>query len=72
MHLTVDQQGKARLWICMRCLLTQALSTCTCFAGAEKVFDLGELSDFEKAGLKDLIPELKASIDKGFEFGRSG
>jgi malate dehydrogenase len=43
-----------------------------CFAGAEKVFDLGELSDFEQAGLKDLIPELKSSIEKGFEFGRSG
>jgi malate dehydrogenase len=41
-------------------------------AGAEKVFDLGELSDFEQAGLKDAIPELKASIDKGIEFGKSG
>lgn len=52
--------------------LKQALSNCMCFAGAEKVFDLGELSDFEQAGLKDLIPELKSSIEKGFEFGRSG
>ncbi|CAK0783690.1 hypothetical protein CVIRNUC_006889 [Coccomyxa viridis] len=40
--------------------------------GAEKIFDLGKLSEFEEAGLKDLIPELKSSIDKGFEFGRSG
>lgn len=56
----------------MRCTLKEALSICMCFAGAEKVFDLGELSEFEQAGLKDLIPELKASIEKGFEFGRSG
>jgi len=41
-------------------------------AGAEKMFDLGKLSDFEQAGMKDLIPELKDSIEKGFEFGRSG
>ena len=41
-------------------------------AGAEKVFDLGDLSDYEKEGLKTLIPELKASIEKGFEFGKSG
>ena len=36
-------------------------------AGAEKIFDLGQLSQFEQAGLKDLIPELK-----DFEFGCSG
>ena len=66
------QGGKARLWVRIRCTLKQALSSCMCFAGAEKVFDLGELSEFEQAGLKDLIPELKASIEKGFEFGRSG
>ena len=41
-------------------------------AGAEKIFDLGELSEFEQAGLKDLIGELKSSIDKGIEFGCSG
>ncbi len=41
-------------------------------AGAEKIFDLGELSEFEQAGLKDLMAELKSSIDKGVEFGRSG
>lgn len=52
----------------MASLLRPAL----CYAGAEKIFDLGKLSDFEEAGLKDLIPELKSSIEKGFEFGRSG
>ena len=41
-------------------------------AGAEKVHDLGELSEYEQAGLKALIPELKSSIDKGIEFGQSG
>ncbi len=41
-------------------------------AGAEKVYDLGELTEFEEAGLKDAIPELKASIQKGIEFGQSG
>ena len=36
------------------------------------MYDLGELSEYEQAGLKALIPELKASIDKGIEFGQSG
>lgn len=40
-------------------------------AGAEKVFPLGDLSDYEKEGLKAAIPELKASIDKGVEFGKA-
>lgn len=40
-------------------------------AGAERIFDLGELSEFEEAGLKDAIPELKASIQKGIEFGQA-
>ena len=48
------------------------VSPALCCAGAEKIFDLGKLSEFEEAGLKDLIPELKGSIDKGFDFGRSG
>ncbi len=33
-------------------------------AGAERVFDLGDINDYEKAGLELLKPELKASIDK--------
>ena len=33
-------------------------------AGAERVYDLGDLNDFEKAGLELLKPELKASINK--------
>lgn len=32
--------------------------------GAEHVYDLGDLNDYEKAGLELLKPELKASIDK--------
>ena len=52
--------------------MTSSFSPALCCAGAEKIFDLGKLSEFEQAGLKDLIPELKSSIDKGFEFGRSG
>ena len=34
-------------------------------AGAEKIFDLGQLSEFEQAGLKDLIPELKELHQQG-------
>lgn len=41
-------------------------------AGAEKVMGLGELTEFEQASLKDAIPELKASIEKGIEFAKSG
>ena len=33
-------------------------------AGAERIYDLGDLTDYEKAGLELLMPELKASIDK--------
>ncbi|KAK9908813.1 hypothetical protein WJX75_003241 [Coccomyxa subellipsoidea] len=40
--------------------------------GAEKVMGLGELTEFEQASLKDAIPELKASIEKGIEFAKSG
>ena len=36
----------------------------TSLTGAEHVYDLGDLSDYEKAGLELLKPELKASIDK--------
>lgn len=36
--------------------------------GAEEVLGLGPLSDYEKHGLESLIPELKASIEKGIKF----
>lgn len=36
--------------------------------GVEEVLGLGPLSDFEKEGLEKLIPELKASIQKGINF----
>ncbi|EEF39846.1 malate dehydrogenase, putative [Ricinus communis] len=36
--------------------------------GVEEVLDLGPLSDYEKQGLESLIPELKASIEKGVKF----
>lgn len=34
----------------------------------EQIFGLGELSEAEKAGLKAMMPELRASIDKGLAF----
>ncbi|XP_047315229.1 malate dehydrogenase, mitochondrial [Impatiens glandulifera] len=36
--------------------------------GVEEVLELGNLSDFEKQGLENLKPELKASIEKGIKF----
>ena len=59
------------------CLAVQTSSRLTFLrliglAGAEKVFPLGDLSEYEKEGLKLAIPELKGSIDKGVEFGKSG
>lgn len=36
--------------------------------GVEEVLGLGPLSDYEKQGLESLIPELKASIEKGIKF----
>lgn len=43
------------------------LSTVT---GVEKVFDLGEISDFEKAGLAALLPDLIASIEVGLDYAK--
>jgi malate dehydrogenase len=37
-------------------------------SGAEEIYGLGELNQYEQDGLKKLIPELKSSIDKGVEF----
>lgn len=36
--------------------------------GVDEVLGLGPLSDYEKQGLESLIPELKASIEKGIKF----
>ncbi|KAG9446131.1 hypothetical protein H6P81_012259 [Aristolochia fimbriata] len=36
--------------------------------GVEEVLGLGPLSDYEKQGLENLKPELKASIEKGIKF----
>jgi malate dehydrogenase len=36
--------------------------------GVDKVFDVGTLSDYEKDGLKAMMPELLASIEKGLQF----
>lgn len=36
--------------------------------GAEKNLGLGELSDFEKQKMEELMPELKTNIDKGLDF----
>ena len=36
--------------------------------GAEHIYDLGEMNDYEKEGLKEAIAALKGSIDKGVEF----
>ena len=36
--------------------------------GAEEVLPVGDITDYEKGWLEKLIPELKASIDKGIEF----
>ncbi|KAG2452798.1 hypothetical protein HYH02_003027 [Chlamydomonas schloesseri] len=40
--------------------------------GVDKIHDLGPLSDYEKAGLKAMMPELLASIEKGVQFVKSG
>ena len=38
--------------------------------GVVAIAPTGPLSDYEKAGLDKMIPELKASIDKGVEFAK--
>ncbi|KAJ6842166.1 malate dehydrogenase, mitochondrial [Iris pallida] len=38
--------------------------------GVEEVLGLGSLSEFEKAGLESLKPELKSSIEKGIKFAQ--
>eukprot|EP00889_Picochlorum_renovo_P001235 jgi/Picre1/28265/NNA_003671.t1 len=39
--------------------------------GVEEVYGLGELNEYEQAGLKAMMPELKSSIDKGVEFAHN-
>lgn len=53
--------GDCSITIAQLSLNDDALMSLT---GAEHVYDLGDLSDYEKAGLELLKPELKASIDK--------
>ncbi|KAK9820025.1 hypothetical protein WJX72_005244 [[Myrmecia] bisecta] len=36
--------------------------------GVEEIYGLGELNDYEKAGVKAMIPELSSSIEKGIKF----
>ena len=36
--------------------------------GVEHVYDLGEMNDYEKEGLKEALVELKDSIQKGVDF----
>ncbi len=38
--------------------------------GVEKVYDLGALTDYEKAALKSMFPELHSSIQKGIDFAK--
>ncbi|MEW5307994.1 MAG: hypothetical protein WDW38_000386 [Sanguina aurantia] len=38
--------------------------------GVEKVFDLGEISEYEKAGLAALLPDLIASIEVGLDYAK--
>ena len=40
--------------------------------GVEQIYGLGELNDYEKAGLKAMMPELRASIEKGIQFAKEG
>ncbi|GAX81385.1 hypothetical protein CEUSTIGMA_g8816.t1 [Chlamydomonas eustigma] len=39
--------------------------------GVEKIHGLGDLSDYEKAGLKAMMPELISQIEKGIEFAKA-
>jgi len=39
-------------------------------SGAEEIFGLGALSDYEQEGLKAMIPELASSIEKGIQFAK--
>lgn len=37
-------------------------------SGAEEIMGLGEMSDYEKAGIEAMKSELEASISKGMDF----
>ena len=39
--------------------------------GVERVAGVGAMSAYEKQSLKQMLPELKASIQKGYDFARS-
>ena len=38
--------------------------------GVEKIHGLGDLSEYEKAALKAMMPELISQIEKGVEFAK--
>ena len=39
--------------------------------GVKQIHGLGELTDFEKKGLAEAVPELQKSIEKGIAFARA-
>jgi malate dehydrogenase len=39
--------------------------------GVEKVLELGTMTSFEERMIKNAIPDLRASIEKGVAFARS-
>jgi hypothetical protein len=43
---------------------------CCCAAGVDKIYGRGELNDYEQEGLKSMMPELIASIEKGIKFAK--
>ena len=61
-------QHHVRVWRLHRSFLTICVRTHT---GAEHIYDLGEMNDYEKEGLKEAIAALKGSIDKGIEFANN-
>jgi hypothetical protein len=58
------QSGWFKTFLCSQAVVDSS----TPCAGLEEVYDLGELSPYEEAGLKAMIPELQASIQKGIDF----
>lgn len=37
-------------------------------AGVEQIYGLGDMNDYERNALKAMMPELRASIEKGVKF----
>ena len=80
LHSQARGWARAALWPVRCCALPTdtPLDSWSCsplppaatLAGVEEIYGLGSLNEYEQAGLKAMMPELRASIEKGIAFAK--